>query len=351
MGLAFSNLGDIANAIDSFNRAIKLKPKFVDAINNLANALRHQGKLSEACDAYRKVIKIDADYYLAYSNLGICLKESAAINDAIFNYKKAIDINPNYFDAYWNLSGTSDTLEDAEYWLTKCLKINPTHTSARIIVLALQFYKGNDFALQQLERLGHADHPFTRSIRWVSNLPSLPKLFFHPWSLFDYVAELANKNRPFYEFGVWRGISFKYLTRYFDSGFGFDTFSGLPEDWQGEAKNSYSADNVVPNIEKGEFIVGEFKDTLPNFFNERRDIVLLINFDADLYPSTKTALDYCDAVVEDNTILVFDDFLMNDNWKQDEFRALSEFCSASNYEYDVLAVSFHSKQVALSLRK
>ena len=40
---------------------------------------------------------------------------------------------------------------------------------------------------------------------------------------------------------------------------------------------------------------------------------------------------------------------MNENWEQDEFKALNEFCDNNNYTYDVLAVSFFSKQVAVKL--
>ena len=65
------------------------------------------------------------------------------------------------------------------------------------------------------------------------SLNYLSKLFFHRWALFDRIVEISKKDRPFYEFGVWRGEAFKYLIKTFKTGYGFDTFEGLPEDWDG----------------------------------------------------------------------------------------------------------------------
>ena len=42
---------------------------------------------------------------------------------------------------------------------------------------------------------------------------------------------------------------------------------------------------------------------------------------------------------------------MNDNWEKDEYKALNEFCDNLGIGYEVLAVSFFSKQVAIKLKK
>ena len=53
------------------------------------------------------------------------------------------------------------------------------------------------------------------------------------------------------------------------------------------------------------------------------------------------------SIIDDKTILIFDEFLLNDNWEQDEYKALTEFCATFDLKYDVLAVSFVTKQVAV----
>ena len=79
-------------------------------------------------------------------------------------------------------------------------------------------------------------------------------------------------------------------------------------------------------IAGGEFIVGEFKRTLPKFFSKKRPLASLINFDADLYSSTLCALNYSNKVIDEKSILIFDEFLANNYWEEDEYKALNEFC-------------------------
>ena len=69
----------------------------------------------------------------------------------------------------------------------------------------------------------------------------------------------------------------------------------------------------------------------------------------DLYSSTICALNYSKEIIDENTILVFDQFLINESWEEDEFKALNEFCSNNKLDYKVLAVSFFTKQVAVKL--
>lgn len=75
----------------------------------------------------------------------------------------------------------------------------------------------------------------------------------------------------------------------------------------------------------------------------------IINFDADLYSSTLCALNCSKPVIDKDTILIFDEFIISENWEQDEYKALNEFCSKNNLTYEVLAVSYFEKQVAVKL--
>ena len=56
--------------------AIKLKPDFAGAYNNLGNALLQKGELKEAIDHYRETLKLRPGFVAAQKNLEIALLRS-----------------------------------------------------------------------------------------------------------------------------------------------------------------------------------------------------------------------------------------------------------------------------------
>ena len=353
LGNTFKNLGKYEDAQISFKKAIDLNPNFAEAHNNLGNILNELGKLNEAQTSYQKAITLKPDYAEAYNSLGVTLKELGNLNEAESSHKYAIKLNPDFADAYWNLYGIQKNILIAEKWIDKCLEVNKNYLVAKLTKAALRFYQGECDLYENLMQSKFKHHSYIRSFSWVFNLPNQPELHFNKWHFFDAIIKKSEVSKPFYEFGVWRASSFKYLIKTFKKGYGFDTFEGLPEDWDvGDAiekAGAYSSDGIVPKIKGGEFIVGKFEDTLPTFFSENRPIASLINFDADLYSSTICALNNSKSIMDRDTILIFDEFIINDSWEQDEFKALNEFCLLNNFQYEVIAVSFFTKQVAIKL--
>ncbi|MDC3129214.1 tetratricopeptide repeat protein [Paracoccaceae bacterium] len=102
IGAANLGLGKIEEAIESFNKALYIKPDYVEAHNNLGNALQDQGKLEEAIEAYSKAISIKPDYVEAYYNMGVVFKDQGKLDEAASFFRK-------------NESIKSQT------WLLKCL--------------------------------------------------------------------------------------------------------------------------------------------------------------------------------------------------------------------------------------
>ena len=347
----FSVMREYQKAISSYEKAIENDSNCINSHNNLGLVFDKIGEHKKTIDCYKKAIEIDPRYVNSYNNLGVVFQKLNDNSKAKSYFKKAIEIDPTYTNAYWNLHSLTSEIDEALSILKKLHKIDYEHTKTKIMISALHSYKGDFNDYDKLLSSSDINHSYTRSIKWVFSLPKLPKLFFNRPDFFDAVIKLSDNSRPFYEFGVWRGESFKYLINTFKKGFGFDTFSGLPEDWHDEKKGTYSSFGVIPKIEGGEFIVGKFEDTLPNFFSKEKPKASLINFDADLYSSTLCALNYSKKVIDEKTILIFDEFIMNDKWEQDEYKALNEFCDNLSYSYEVLAVSFFTKQVAVKLIK
>jgi tetratricopeptide (TPR) repeat protein len=349
IGITLQNQAKMKKAIEAYKTALSIKPDYAEAHINVGNALKEQGKLDEAIEAFKKAISIKPDFVEAYVNMGNVLQEQGKLKEAIETFNKVLSIKPDFADALWNLSGTATSLDEAKQWIEKCLKANPDHIQSKLTLSALQFYKGDKSEFNTLVKSSHKDSPYMRSFAWAFRLPELPPLYFHRWALFDQMVVLSKKNRPFYEFGVWRAEAFRYLIKTFKKGYGFDTFEGLPEDWHSEKAGTYSSDGNVPKVDGGEFIVGKFEDTLPEFFAKKRPKASIVNFDADLYSSTICALNYAKPVIDKHTILIFDEFIMNKHWEEDEYKALEEFCTKNHYTYEVLAISFFTKQVAVKI--
>lgn len=69
LSLQFYNRGEYQQCIDACNEALKLKPDYAEAYNNICsayNAMKMWDKGAEACE---KALKIRPDYELAKNNL------------------------------------------------------------------------------------------------------------------------------------------------------------------------------------------------------------------------------------------------------------------------------------------
>ncbi len=352
IGIAYYQIGLYVESIELFYRSLKLEKncKF-DSYFNLGNSFSAIGEATEAIHYLNLAIKNNPTSAKAYNNLGFAFNAIAEVKKSKESYIQALNVEPTYSYACWNLHGNSKTLGEAKKIIKNCLEIDNSYLKAQLTLCILEAYEGDFSSYKNLLCSSYSEHPYTRSFRWVMSLPKLPKLYFNRWHFFDSLIKLTKTNRPFYEFGVWRGASFKYLIKRYKKGYGFDTFEGLPEKWNNEPKGKYSSFGKVPNITNGIFVKGDFTITLPKFFSKKRSTASLINFDADLYSSTLCALRFAKNIIDDKTILIFDELIINESWEQDEFRALHEFCAENSFSYEVIAVSFYTKQVALKIRK
>ncbi|WP_269623972.1 tetratricopeptide repeat protein [Prochlorococcus marinus] len=349
LGITLSQLNKLKEAKISILKAIELKPDFAEAYKNLGSILNKLGKYQEAVEPLRKVIELNPHSYEANFNLASVLSNFGNLQEAESSLRKAIELKPDFFEAAWNLHSFSNDIQEAERQILRCLEIDQNNFKAKFTFSALQFHQGDQKFFHKLIKSTYKNDPSISSLKWVSTLPNLPKLFFNKWTLFDNMVKESKKERPFYEFGVWRGASFQYLINTFKKGYGFDTFEGLPEEWNTAKKGTFSTEGIIPQINGGTFISGNFEETLPKFFTKPQPKASIINFDADLYSSTICALTNSKPIIDEHTILIFDEFIMYQNWERHEYKALHEFCSENNLSYEVLAISYNTRQVALKL--
>ena len=171
---------------------------------------------------------------------------------------------------------------------------------------------------------------------------------------YDRLAKIENleKEQLYYlEFGVAKGVSFKYWIQKNKNEnskiFGFDTFTGLPEDWLGYKSGAFSTNGFSPDIDgdtRGQFLKGLFQNSLPDFtkttdLNRR----LIIHLDADIYGATLYVLTQLARFIKKGDILLFDEF----NDVMAEFRAFQQFAESFYLKYEVLGSANNYCQMAI----
>lgn len=174
--------------------------------------------------------------------------------------------------------------------------------------------------------------------------------------LYQHVSQtLVDPQRPiqYLEFGVFKGDSIRWWVRehaHPDSTFvGFDTFTGLAEQWGARAVGTFSTQGDVPDIDdpRCSFEIGLFQETLPSFLRQAPPSIdrAIFHLDADLYSSTLFVLTQLGPRLRPGDILIFDEF----SSVLHEFRALDDWAAAYPCRYEVLATANDCTQVALQL--
>ena len=77
LALAFATAGRTEEALESFARAVELKPYFAKAHYDWGLTLYRAGRLAEAADHFREALRINPDYHAARQNLFVILREQA----------------------------------------------------------------------------------------------------------------------------------------------------------------------------------------------------------------------------------------------------------------------------------
>jgi len=102
-------------------------------------------------------------------------------------------------------------------------------------------------------------------------------VFIERTKMYDYINSSIVGNQPmlYLEFGVFEGESIKYFAAIHNNPLsklvGFDTFEGLPEDWnefsRSLASKTFSTGGKTPAMDDNRvsFVKGLFQDTLPAF--------------------------------------------------------------------------------------
>ena len=74
VGASNAELRQFDAAIESYKKALEIKPDYAEAYYNMGNALKDKDDPEAAIDSYKQALKIKPDYAKAYNNMGVALK-------------------------------------------------------------------------------------------------------------------------------------------------------------------------------------------------------------------------------------------------------------------------------------
>ena len=146
----------------------------------------------------------------------------------------------------------------------------------------------------------------------------------------EYAISKALKNDPekkftYIEFGVFKGGTINYFSKYVKKIYGFDSFQGLREDWVGNEnypEKYFDLNKNIPELNKNVIpIIGYVQDTLENFLRKENPEINFVHMDLDTDESTKFTLEKIKPYLK-RLIIIFDQIYNFVGWEVGEYRFL-----------------------------
>jgi tetratricopeptide (TPR) repeat protein len=165
-GIAYQQLLDLDNARRYYDKAIKLKPTYAEAINNLGTVYFARKSYRRAIEQYKKALRIHPDSSSILSNLGTAYFARKNYDEASKAYQEAVALDPEVFEKH-STQGTLVQDQSVEerakyhYYLAKTFaKAGTRDRALQYIRKALEegfkerekFVKDPEFAMLQDDR-------------------------------------------------------------------------------------------------------------------------------------------------------------------------------------------------------
>lgn len=176
-----------------------------------------------------------------------------------------------------------------------------------------------------------------------------------PHATLEHALSIAPTEGMACEFGVYTGSTLRIIAKHRAPGpiYGFDSFSGLPDDWRaGFPAGTFDAaaeGSPVPEVDGAEVVAGLFGDTLPGFLAAHPGPVTFLHVDADLYSSARTVLDLVGPRLVAGSVVVFNEYFNYPGWEGHEHRAWQEWVAATGARFRYEAFTIADEQVVVRI--
>jgi Flp pilus assembly protein TadD len=135
LGCGQLGLGNVADAVTSFQRAVKLDPAFAGAMCNLGIALVAMDQHAPAIETFRRTIDLDPGHIAAHHQLGLAQAVSGAGVDAIAALRRAAVLAPASSEIHRDLAILaleSGHIEMALAALVRAVALEPENSSLQL---------------------------------------------------------------------------------------------------------------------------------------------------------------------------------------------------------------------------
>ena len=156
-GNDYANQGDYGKAIEDYDEAIRLDPKYAGAYHSRGQAYGLLGQYERAIEDFDEAIRLDPQYAKAYNNRGNAYQELGQYERAIEDYDEAIRLDPqdavtyhNRGYAYHNLGQYERAIEDYD----EAIRLDPQYAKA---------YNNRGLAYQSLGKVEEAERDFQKA--------------------------------------------------------------------------------------------------------------------------------------------------------------------------------------------
>lgn len=154
--------------------------------------------------------------------------------------------------------------------------------------------------------------------------------------------EIGSTGDTILDFGVYKGGSTRALAATFPHHaiHGFDSFEGLPEDWNHALKSAFSdvAGQIPQAPDNVTFHKGWFDDTAPIWAAEHFGAkIALLRVDCDIYSSTKTIFDTIGPMIGSGSWICFDELIGYYGWQGHEHKAFEEWLESRGLRAEYVA--------------
>jgi len=169
------------------------------------------------------------------------------------------------------------------------------------------------------------------------------------------------KNGFYLEMGVATGRSINFIAALNPKNkiYGFDSFEGLPKDWdRGDVytkatRFALKDKNFHLQLLKNVIVYkGLFKDVLPAFKEQvlQNQPIAFLHIDSDIYESAKDTFDILGDNIVSGTIIIFDELYNYPKFMEHEWRALQEFISNKKRRVEFIGYNAVNEQVVVRVK-